>query len=295
VTSVAGTSTLTSVTGESRGPSSRGVLGRLAARAAAETVNGWLAPGLTLVYAVASVLIAFVGLSAGGTIQAQDFGRTAISLLAVTLWIVPLAAALSGALALSDDGELSLLLVQPVSWRVIFLGRWLGATVATVAGVLLGWGATGILVGGLAGWSDLGGYLGVGAVAVGAAVMGTAVGATAAAVGGRRAPAIITALALWFALAVAYDLCAIAAISVVSSLSGAAWTPAFLAALNPFDALRVLGTVAIGGRELAFGAVTASLAQSGTARLPLVMLTSVGVWTAGALWIGARVFERRDR
>lgn len=270
------------------------VWGHLAARSAAETVSGWLTPGLTGVYAVASVLIAFVGLAASGYLQVQDFGRTAHSLLAVTMWVVPLAAVLTGAIATSDDGELTMLLVQPVSWQTVFFARWVGAAAALTAGVAFAWGATGVIIGGVAGWQDGAGYLAVGGVALGCVLTGTALGAAAGAMAGRRTPAVVAALGLWFALAVAYGLAAVAVISISRGF-GDGWQPALLAALDPFDALRVLGTLGVGGRELAFGAVTAARDQSDTTSLPWLLTASVAGWTIAALAIGAWRFARRDR
>lgn len=273
----------------------RGAWRRIAWRTAAEMTSGWLAPGLAGVYAVASILIAFVGLAAGGTLQAQDFGRTAQSLLAVTLWIVPLGAMLGGALAAADDGELTLLLVQPVSWRVVFLARWAGSATAVGAAVLLAWGSAGLVIGALAGWGDVAGYAGVGGIALGAVVVGTALGAAAGGLAGGRGPTLVTALALWFLLAVAYDLVAVAAISVAPTALGGEWSAGLLAAGSPFSTLRVLGTLVVGGRDLAFGPVSAALAQSGTARLPAVFAGAVVLWTAAALVAGTRFFTTRDR
>lgn len=266
----------------------------LALRSARETVSGWLTPAFTGVYAVASLLIAFVGLSAGGYVQVQDFGRTAHSLLAVTMWVVPLAAVLTGAMATSDDGELTMLLVQPVSWHTVFVARWAGAAAALATGVLFAWGATGLIIGGVAGWQDGFGYLAVGGVALGCVVTGTAIGGAAGAFAARRTPAVVAALAVWFGLAVAYGLLAVALISVSRGL-GDGWEPAFLAALDPFDALRVLGMLGVGGRELAFGAVTAAREQSTTTTLPWVLAASTAGWSVTALVAGARAFSRRDR
>lgn len=267
----------------------------IAARAAGDAVSGWLVPGITGAYAAAAVLVTFVGLAAGGTIEAQDFGRTAQSLLVITLWIVPLAAVLTGALAVADDGELTLLLVQPVSRLQVFIGRWAGATGAVLAGVVMAWGLVGLLIGGLAGWSDAAGYLAVGGTAAGCVLVGSALGAAGGAAAGRRGPAIVAALGVWFALAVAYDFVAIAMLGVGRELAGSGWTPAALAGLNPFGALRVLGTLGVGGQELTFGAVTAAVEQSGTGRLPPLLAASVVLWSAGALGLGAWLFGRRDR
>jgi Cu-processing system permease protein len=268
---------------------------RLARRAAGESVSGWLAPGLTATYAAAAALVAFVGLSAGGTIQAQEFGRTAQSLLTVTLWIVPLAAALAGAIAVADDGELTLLLAQPLRWRTVFLARLAGTAGALAAATLVAWGFVGLVVGILAGWRDVAGYLAVGAVALASVFIGVALGGVAGALGGRRGRAIVLALALWFALGIAYDLVAIAVVSLSAANGAGGFGLSVLAAANPFDAIRVLGTLGIGGRDLAFGAVTASLEQSGTAHLPALLAASFFGWTAASLGLGAWVFSHRDR
>jgi ABC-type transport system involved in multi-copper enzyme maturation permease subunit len=265
----------------------------IARRAARDAVSGWIAPGLAVAYALASVLIAFVGLSAGGLVQAQDFGRTSQSLLAVTMWIVPLAAILAGALATSDEGELTLLLAQPVSWSRICLARLAGTAVAIGAAVAFAWGLTGLIVGGLAGWSDFGGYAAVGAVALGSAITGVAIGGLAGAIGVRRGRSLVLALVFWFVAAVAYDLIAIAIVSVLGGDAG--WGIGVLAAFNPFDALRVLGTLGIGGEDLAFGPVTAAIQQSETRWLPVVLGAACSVWVAGALVAGTLVFARRDR
>jgi ABC-type transport system involved in multi-copper enzyme maturation permease subunit len=267
----------------------------VARRAAHEAVTGWLAPTYTVVLGGAGLLVAFVGLAAGGTLTAQDFGRTAVSLLTLVGWIVPLAGVIAGAAAAADDGERTLLLVQPISWRSVFLGRVAGTLGAMIAATLLAFGIVGLVIGLLAGWRDATGFLAVGGIAIGLLGVSVPLGAAVGAALGRRLPAVFASLAVWFALAILWDLMAIAAVSVAGGTFGHSWRPALLAAVNPFDALRLLGTLALGGRDATFGAVTAAAEHADLARLPLLFAVAPALWMGLALAAGDRWFRRRER
>ena len=226
----------------------------------------------------------------------QDFARTAASLVQLVLLLVPLAALVFGALALTPDrGAAELLYAQPVSRGAILAGRMLGVWTALVAAELLGFGAAGLVVRGQAGPEGARQY---GALVVTAAAL-TAVFLAIAALlasanAGRRTRVLASALVVWFVTAVLFD---IGVLAVASTLrSGAASRLMVVATLvNPVDAARVGVLVAIDGVS-AFGAGSLALFRvtGGPGAAVALAGLSLGVWVAVSLLLAMRRLRAVD-
>ena len=270
------------------------VIRTIAASELRGALRGRLVQGFAALFGILAAGIAIAGLGASGQVLVQGFVRTAVSLLTLSLYLLPLLGLVVGAQAFgSDDGGTELLLVQPVSRTEVLLGRALGLGAALGGVALFGFGFAGLLVGLMAGWSGFGGYL---IVAGGSTLVGLAslaVGILIGAVARRRAAAIGGALAAWLLAAVLYDLVAIALLQFTGTGEPGPYLVALLA-LNPIDGLRALGLVSLGADVLlgpTGAAMERALGPNGGAWL---IIASTLAWCALPLVAAARVWGRRD-
>jgi Cu-processing system permease protein len=224
----------------------------------------------------------------------QGFVRTAVSLLTLSLYLLPLLGLVIGAQAFgAEDGGTELLLVQPVSRAEVLMGRAFGLGAALGGVALFGFGLAGLLVGLTAGWAGVGGYL---IVAGGSTLVGLtslAVGILIGTVARRRAAAIGGALAAWLFAAVLYDLLAIALLQFTGTGEPGPYLVALLA-LNPIDGLRALGLVSLGA-DVLLGPTGAAMQRAmGPGGGAWFIITWALAWCALPLAAAARVWARRD-
>jgi Cu-processing system permease protein len=257
-------------------------------------LRGRLVQGFAALFSLLAAGIAIAGLGASGQLLIQGFVRTAVSLLTLSLYLLPLLGLVVGAQAFgSDDGGTALLLVQPVSRTEVLVGRALGLGAALAGVALFGFGLAGLLVGLLAGWSGFAGYL---IVAGGSTLVGLAslaVGILIGAAARRRTAAIGGALAAWLFAAVLYDLIAIALLQFAGTGEPGPYLIALLAA-NPIDGLRALGLVSLGA-DVLLGPTGAAMQRAlGPGGGTWFILTWALAWCALPLAAAAKVWERRD-
>lgn len=252
-----------------------------------------LMQGFAVLFSVLAVGIAIAGLGASGQVLVQGFVRTAVSLLTLALYLLPLLGLVVGAQAFgSDDGGTELLLVQPVSRTEVLLGRALGLAAALVGVAVFGFGLAGLLVGLVAGWAGFTAYL---MVAGGSALVGLASLAAGILIGTaarRRTAAIGAALAAWLFAAVLYDLAAIALLQFTGSGEPGPYLVALLA-INPIDGLRALGLVTLGA-DVLLGPTGAAMQRAlGSGGIWLILASALA-WCAFPLAGAAKAWERRD-
>lgn len=258
----------------------------------AAEVRGTTLPAFALSFALAALGIAVAGRAAGGALVVQDFGRTAVSLLQLSLWIVPLVALVVSALAAADGYDLELLAAQPISRGTLVLGRALGRFAAVAAALLVGYGAAGVVIAGAAGTGDALRYAGLVATAAALAAATTGVGTLAGVIARTRTRALALAVALWFLFTLGIDLAAIAALSVLPRAE-LTWSLSGLLLLNPVGTARALGAGLFGAEAMA-GPMGAALRRVlGPAGLALLW-AGLALWTAAPLGAAARLFARRD-
>lgn len=266
----------------------------VAAHELRSAVRGRMVPGFAVLFALLAVGITLAGLGASGQVLVQGFTRTAVSLLTLSIYLLPLLGLVMGASAASgEDGGTELLLAQPVGRVEALLGRVLGLAAALGVVALAGFGAAGVLVASRAGTAGLDGYLVVAAGATAAGMAGLALGVLIGVVVRRRPAAVGWALAAWFGAAVLYDLAAIAVLQVAGSGEPGPYLVALLAA-NPLDGVRTLGLVHLGA-DVLLGPTGAALHQllGGAAGMAAVV-GSLALWTALPLAAAGRAFARRD-
>lgn len=257
-------------------------------------LRGRMVPAFGALFACLSIGIAIAGLGASGQLLVQGFTRTAVSLLTLALYLLPLLGVVLGASAFGgEDGSTELLLAQPVSRAEALGGRVLGLVGALATIALAGFGIAGVLVGISAGADGVGGFVVVAAGATIVGLVGLGVGTLIGILVRRKATAVGWALAAWFLGAVLYDLACIGILQVFGDGQPAPWLAGVLA-LNPVDGVRSVTLIALGA-DVLLGPAGAALARLmggvvGTA----CVAASVVAWLTLPLASAAMVYRRRD-
>ncbi len=249
------------------------------------------------VFAILSLAVAASGYVLSGGHGVQDFARTAASLVQLVLLLVPLTALVIGVLALAPErGAAELVYSQPVSRGVVLCGKLLGLFEALAAAQALGFGVAGYVIFSRAGDEGLGGFalLVLGSLVLTAIFLGIAAILSAGAIGRKRSRALATALVVWFAAVVLFDMGALGVASLLPS--GTASRVLIVSVLvNPVDAVRtgallgIEGTGAFGAASLAFLRFTRGPVGAG-----LLLGLSLLLWTVGPAVVAVRRVNRVD-
>jgi Cu-processing system permease protein len=228
-------------------------------------------PLFAIGFAVASLAVALVGLSAGGAVAVQGFARTSVSLLQLVVWVVPLLALLTGAVAGAECYDLELVTALPVTRPGLVLARWVAWTLTLGAALVIGLGAAGLAIALLAGDADGVRYLALTLVA------------------GLLLSAMI---AVWFLAVVGVDLIAIGLLSILPPRD-AGWGLSLLLLADPVDAARVLGLGLFRADAIA-GPTGAALRRVLGGWGAVVLCAGLAAWTVVPLHLAGRRFARRD-
>lgn len=255
---------------------------------------GRLVQGFGAIFALLAIAVAAAGLAASGQLVVQGFTRTAVSLLTLALYLLPLVGLVLGAHAFGgEDGGTELLLAQPVARGSVLLGRALGLAATLVLVATIGFGLAGVIVALSTGRSGLAAYLLVAAGSTLVGVAGLSLGVLLGVGARRRATAVGLALVAWVALAVLFDFLAIAVLQFIGDGEPGPLLVVLLAA-NPIDGMRVLGLVGLGADVLlgpTGAAMSRLLGPSGGAALIGAALLA---WcTLPLAWAG-HTYRRRD-
>jgi Cu-processing system permease protein len=275
----------------------RGRADVLSALAMAEfrgALRGRFVQGFGLLFTALTVGIAFAGLSASGQVLVQGFIRTSASLLTLSVYLLPLLGLILGASAFgTEDGGTELMLAQPIRRGDLIGGRTMGLALALVSVATAGFGIAALLVGATAGADGLAAYLAVAVLCTGVGLFGLALGVCIGVLSRRRLRAIGGALGGWVLFAVVFDLVAIAVLQLSGSREPGPWLLGILLA-NPIDGVRTLGLVTLGADVLLGPTGSAMQQLLGDNGGGAAVVASLVLWSALALGIAVRRYQRRD-
>ncbi len=247
------------------------------------------------IFAVLTLAVSYFGLAVIEFTGFQEFNRTAVSLLNLVLYIVPLATMLMAVQSFrTEGGATDQLFAEPVTLTEIVLGKMSGLVGAHVLATVIGFSFTGVLVGAKVGTRGISSYLIlVGfTILVGIVFVAVASMLTILARRGNRAYAIV--LVAWFAMVLLFDLLIIGLGFVLPETlaNRTAFAGVFL---NPIDATRVATLLAVSGKEM-FGPAGAQLVRSlGGVHQAVTFLVSVlVVWIAVPTAVGTISLGRQD-
>jgi Cu-processing system permease protein len=268
----------------------------IARRELMETVRSRWVVLAALLFGVLALMLSLFGMRGVGAHGFGGFSRTAIGLLNLALYLVPLLALLlsiNSMAAEREEGQLELLLAQPITRAGIVLGKFGGLAAALAAALLAGFGVAGVVIGIAGADTDAGGYLLLLFRAIGLGLAFLSMGLWIATRAATRLRALTWGLLLWFAAVLLYDLLVVGA----TALFGGGALRAVLGVLlvaNPVDLVRIGTLIQLGGVD-SFGLTAQALigflrGPSGALLLTGALLAWIGVPLLGAV----RAFARRD-
>jgi Cu-processing system permease protein len=274
-----------------RRPSSVARIRVLASRELREALrNRWLwlyAAG----FALLALALSSAGLAASGYAGLGGFGRTAASLINAVLLFAPLIGLTVGAGTFAGDrerGTLLYLLAQPVSRAEVFAGKALGAALAVVAALALGFGLAGL---GLSvGGGDAVGYAALAGYTLLLALASLGIGFIISTLSRKAAAASGVALLVWLALTFLADL------GVLGAALSLRPTPATLFALLVLNPLQVFKLAAIYSLQAALdvlGPVGQYATHTFGAGLPVMLIGLMLSWVGITIGIAYAIFNRK--
>jgi len=248
-----------------------------------------------VVLAVLVFAVGYFGLAVVELVGFQQLDRTAVSLVNLMLYLVPLASMLMAVPSFRTEGGMTEQLVsEPVTRTEIVLGKLAGLAGAHSLAVVLGFSFTGVLIGVRVGTRGLGAYLAVVAFAllVGAVFLSLSVLLTVLA--GRGVQAYALVLVVWFVAVLLFDL-GVVGLSFALPERAANRLAVTAVFVNPVDGARVAALLVVSGKET-FGAAGAVLARTlgGEARAVGLLLASLLAWILVPAGVAAAVLERQD-
>jgi Cu-processing system permease protein len=240
-----------------------------------------------------SLGLAMLGLAGAQRSGLAGFDRTTASLLNLALLFVPLVTLSLGGLGIAgelEDGSLAMLLSQPITRVEAYAGKYLGLLAAVSASILIGFGATGVIVGISAGGGNVGGFATLVALTLllGAATL--SIGTLLSVALRARARVIGAAFAVWLLLVYVSDLGTIG-VTIARNLGPAQIF--ILALLNPVQQARVLGTLTLSRRLDVLGPVGVfGLDQFGAVGLTALLLAVLVAIAVTPFALGYVLFRR---
>lgn len=258
--------------------------------------NRW-ALAITAVFLVFAVAITYLGASAAGTAGVASLATTIVSLATLAVFLIPLVALLLGYDAVvgeQERGTLLLLLAYPVTRFELLAGKLLGQGALLTLCSAVGFGASGLLVQGLAeGAEGAAVWAAFGRFIVTASLLGMTFLALAylvSALAGEKARAAGLALVVWFVFVLLYDLALLGTLVVTG---GAVPQGLFRGLLlgNPGDVFRLAN---MAGFEPARAGTDLAGVAGGQEFAPGLLLAVLTAWVAVPFTLAAWRFRRRE-
>lgn len=272
----------------------RTVIATVSAHELRSALRGRMVPVFSALFTLLTVGIALAGLGASGVLVVQGFTRTAVSLLTLSLYLLPLLGLLLGAASFSgDDGSTEMLLAQPITRADVLLGRLLGLYTSLLIIAAAGFGLSGLMVLATTGMRGIGDFLGVAAGATAVGGVGLGAGVLIGVLARNRSTATGWALGVWFAAVVLYDLAAIALLQLTGTGDPGPVLVAILA-FNPIDGVRAAALISLGA-DVLLGPTGAALELLfGRGGGTMYVLAALSLWIVLPPAVAALVYERRD-
>lgn len=248
---------------------------------------------VSVLFAVLSVSLSLLGLAGLGSLGISGFGRTAASLLNLVLLIVPLMGLVLGAMSLAgerEQGTLLTLLAQPVTAGEVFMGKYLGSALALISTILLGFGASAMVIARYAGAQEIGDYLRLVAFTMLLGLAYLSLGFLASVFARRQATAVGSALFLWFTFIFLSDLGLMGTVIVLElSPTELFW----LVLTNPAQSFKLAVIGALQKSLESFGAAGLYASDAFGPWLTVILGGVLCVWILAPLGVALVFFGRR--
>jgi Cu-processing system permease protein len=243
-------------------------------------------------FAALALALSRAGLAAAGYSGLGGFGRTAASLINALLLFAPLIGLSVGAGTLAADrerGTLTYLLAQPVSRAEVFFGKALGAALAVIAALALGFGLAGL---GLAsaGGDEATVYLSLAGYTLLLALASLGIGFVVSALTRKGSTASGAALIVWLGLVFLGDL------GVVGATLALHPTPAALLGMllvNPLQIFKMSAIYSLRATLDTLGPAGQYAVHQFGGALPWLLLGLLALWIIIAFGGAFALFNRR--
>ncbi len=256
--------------------------------------NRWVV-SFAAIYGFLTLLVSMFGMVTSGYSGFQDFVRTAVSLINLSGFLVPLFALLLGVFSfLAHREHLELMVTQPISRASVLLGKYLGLVLTMIGAVVLGLGLPGIVISLMVGTEGAVEYAAVVALSILLGVIFTGLAVLISLLADRRQIAMGVSVGVWLFFELLYGLLML---GTTLYFSRATLKVLLLAGLlgNPVDLTRVLSLLAAGGAEF-FGPAGATLVKTtGSAAVAgAIGLAALLVWIVAPVLASIRLFARQN-
>jgi Cu-processing system permease protein len=256
--------------------------------------NRWVVSFAAL-YALLTIMVSIFGMVTSGYAGFQDFVRTAVSVVNLSGFVVPLFALMLGVFSfLAQREHLELLVTQPVTRGQVVLGKYLGLLLTVLGATVLGLGVPGIVISLSVGMQGALEYALVSLLALGLSVIFTGLAVLIAILCDRQQVAMGVSVGVWIFFEVIYGLIML---GTTLYFSRATLKVLLIAGLvgNPIDLTRVLSLLAVGGPEF-FGPAGVTLVKlTGSPTLAgLFGVAALLVWVVVPVLVAMRIFSRQS-
>lgn len=248
-----------------------------------------------VVFGAAAAVVAFVGVTTFRRLGLGAVTPAAMGLLELSVTLPALVAVVVGAAAFHGDGDAAfraMLRAAGARPGSLVLGKMWGIAATVAVTVLAGYGAAALALAGTLTVRDLAPFTFLLILALLVAIACGAIGVLISALARERAGALLGAIGIWALFAIGVDLVVIGLAPVLRS-DGLVLAAA--AVVDPIEAARVAGLLALGADAHVLGAVGTYVETAFGARTAvLAMLGVVVAWTALALLAARAAVTRRE-
>ncbi len=256
--------------------------------------NRWIL-GVSVLFGILTLSIAYSGMVTAGYVGFQDFRRTGASIVSLVLYLVPILALMMGTHTFVSSREyLDLIVTQPVArWKII-AGKYLGALTSLMISTGIGFGLAGIIIALQIGAEGSSRFILVVLLAFLLGAVFLSLSFLLSIILHRRQASVGLSILVWFFFVIFYDLLVLAGTALLSYQTLKIGLMAGLL-LNPVDMVRVTGLIVVGGESI-FGAAGA-LAVKLLGSMGTLVAMSIGIiliWIILPLFLSIKIFEKQN-
>lgn len=256
--------------------------------------NRWIL-GVSLLFGILTLSVAYSGMVTAGYVGFQDFRRTGASIVSLVLYLIPILALMMGTFTFVSSREyLDLVVTQPIArWKII-LGKYLGALLSFFISTGAGFGVAGVIIAIRIGAEGSMRFASVVLLSFLLGAVFLSLSFLLSILLKRRQAAVGMSVLVWFFFVIFYDLIMMAS---TVFLSYRTLKTSLLVGLlfNPVDMVRVTSLIVVGGESVfgAAGVVAVKLLGSMGALVGL-SLVLILLWIALPLFISIKIFEKQN-
>ncbi len=248
--------------------------------------------GILLIMTILALAISYFGAAPGGRVGFVGFDVAVVSLISLSIYLVPIIALTLGYDTIVGEFEgktLELLLTMPLNRLEIYLGKFLGLAMTLLVSIGGGLGLAGLLMVWKIGIERVGDYLFfiLSTVLLGVSFLG--IGLMVSAMVRERSKAVGWVIFIWFFFVLIFDLLLIGLLVWTEGRIGAGLF-GLLLYLNPADVFRLINLTTIEGVKAAYGLATL---VEGSVSIPLLYTVQL-LWIVLPFLAGLLFFIRRS-